>query len=96
VCKYSCINGESFGDLPELVFPQMRLACDVSRQAAFRYIAQSLAQFFVRNDATQHFNLHEKMIAKVLAHWYLYLSGLALRFWKPNLQTGTSMRSRFE
>jgi hypothetical protein len=53
----------------------MRLASDIPCQAALRYIAQSLAQFFVGNAATQHFNLHEKMIAKVLAHWYPFLSG---------------------
>jgi hypothetical protein len=68
LCEYSCINGESFGYLLELVFPQMRLACDIPRQAALRYIAQSLAQFFVGNDAAQHFNLREKVIAEIPRH----------------------------
>ena len=60
--EHSCINGESFGDLPELVFPQMRLACDIPRQVALRYIAQSLAQFFVGNAATQQFNLYQQVL----------------------------------
>jgi hypothetical protein len=68
------INGDSFGDLLEVVLPQMRLASDIPRQAALRCIAQSHAQFFAGNYPTQHINLHEKMIAKVLAHWYLFLS----------------------
>jgi hypothetical protein len=66
--EHSCINGESFGDLPELVFPQMRLACDIPRQVALRYIAQSLAQFFVGNAATQQFNLYQQVIAVVPAN----------------------------
>jgi hypothetical protein len=62
------INGESFGDLLELVFPEMRLARDIPRQAAFRHIVQPRAQFFVGNSATQQFNLQEKVIAKVPFH----------------------------
>jgi hypothetical protein len=66
--EYSCINGESFGDLPELVFPQMCLASDIPCQAALRYIAESLAQLFVGNDAAQEFNLYQQVIAVVPAH----------------------------
>ena len=68
------MNGESFGDLLELVLPEVCPASDLPRQAVLRCIAQSHAQFFVGNDPTQHINLHEKMIVEVLAHWYLFLS----------------------
>jgi hypothetical protein len=75
--EYSCINRESFGDLLELVCALMPLASDIPRRAVFGCIAQSLAQFFAANEATSYINLHEKMIAKVLAHRHLFLSDLA-------------------
>jgi hypothetical protein len=62
------IYGESFGDLLELVLPEVCPASDIPRQAALRYIAQPLAQFFVRNKATQQFNLYQQMIAVVPTH----------------------------
>ena len=66
--EHSCINGESFSDLLKLVLSQVRLASDVPGQVALRYIAQSLAQFFVGNAATQQFNLYQQVIAVVPAN----------------------------
>ena len=67
LCEDLRINAEGFGDLPEFVFFQVCLSRDVRSKTSFSDIAQSLAQFCVRNIATQHFNLHDQMIAIVPA-----------------------------
>ena len=59
------INDEGLGDFPELVFAQMRLPRDISRQAALCHLAQPRAQFFIGNGATQQFDLHQQVIAVV-------------------------------
>jgi hypothetical protein len=61
-------NAEGFSKLIEVEFQQMNLASSISSKIAFRYISQSLAQLFVGNIATQHFNLREQMKAEIASH----------------------------
>jgi hypothetical protein len=58
-------NAEGFCELIKIAFQQVNLASNISSKIAFRHVSKSLAQLFVGNIATQHFNLREQLKAEI-------------------------------
>jgi hypothetical protein len=53
------IYAERFRNVPELAFRQMTPPGYVPSQAALSYVAEPLAEFFMRDISAQQFNLYQ-------------------------------------
>jgi hypothetical protein len=71
--KNSRTNAEGLGELIKIAFQEMNLASNISSEIALRHVSKSLAQLFMGNIATQHFNLREEMKAEIASEerWML-------------------------
>ena len=63
--KNSRTNAEGLGELIKIAFQEMNLASNISSEIALRHVSKSLAQLFMGNIATQHFNLRKQMKAEI-------------------------------
>jgi hypothetical protein len=62
------VDEERLCNLADLSLKQVPLACGVTSQVALGYLAEPLAQLFMGDTSTQHFNLHEQVMVEVRSH----------------------------